>query len=156
MLNFCRISGVIEEGDRCIYAIFLYARTGGATEWHRIQFGSMHAIPEMHSTLPSTEALIVYTALFPAAMKRECHSNDQAVYSVSAHPNAAHHVRLLSKSGKERAWAHWVVLSYAMMMDRMEPAFVTITHQSVRLAITLSILMIGLKFLIITCKRLCS
>ena len=107
----------------------------------------------MHSTLPSTEALIVYTALFLAAMKRECHSNDQAAYSASAHPNAAHHVRLLSKSGKERAWAHWVVLSYAMMMDRMEPAFVTITHQSVRLANTLSISMIGLKFLIITCKR---
>ena len=69
MLGLCRVYGAIEEGDQCIYAIFLYARTGGATEWHRIQFGSMHATPVMHSTLPSAEADIVCTALCPAAMK---------------------------------------------------------------------------------------
>lgn len=46
-----------------------------------------------------------------------------------------------------------MVLFYAMMMDRTEPAFVSIAHQSVRLANALSISMIGFKFLIITCKQ---
>ena len=54
---------------------------------------------------------------------------------------------------KERAWVNRVVLFYAMMMDRTEPAFVTRTHQSVRLTNALSISMIGFKFLIITCKQ---